>query len=91
MSGTLVNVFSNSAITDLLLLMTSAQFGFQSTRKTNLNHVTKYIHVMNKNVDHIVLQNVKTKVSELVCKSKQDYHNQLVKKSTNPKTSSKMN
>ena len=47
--------------------------------------------VMNKNVDHIALQNVKTKVSELVCKNKQDYHNQLAKKSTNPKTSSKMN
>ena len=46
---------------------------------------------MNKNVDHIALQNVKTKVSELVCKNKQDCHNQLAKKSTNPKTSSKMN
>ena len=40
-------------------------------------------------VDYITLQNVIVEVSELVCKSKDDYHKQLARKSTNPKTSSK--
>ena len=40
-------------------------------------------------VDYITLQNVIAEVSELVCKSKDDYHNQLARKLTNPETSPK--
>ena len=40
-------------------------------------------------VDYITLQNVMAEVSELVCQSKDDYHKQLARKLTNPKTSSK--
>ena len=40
-------------------------------------------------IDYITLQNVIAEVSELVCKSKDDYHTQLARKLTNAKTSSK--
>ena len=40
-------------------------------------------------VDYITLQNVIAEVSELVCKSKDDYHKQFGSKLTDPKTSSK--
>ena len=37
-----------------------------------------------KNLDYITLQNAITEVSELVCKSKDNYQNQLFKKLTKP-------
>ena len=43
----------------------------------------------NESVDYIKLQNVIAEVSELVCKSKDDYHKQFGSKLTDPKTSSK--
>ena len=39
--------------------------------------------------DYSTLQNVIAETSELVRKSKDDYHRQLARKLTNPKTSSK--
>ena len=39
----------------------------------------------NESGDYITLQNVIAEVSELVCKSKDDYHKQLARKLTNPK------
>ena len=45
---------------------------------------TKY-----ESVDYITLQNVIAEVSELVCKSKDDYHKQFAKKLTNPTTGCK--
>ena len=44
---------------------------------------------INESVDYITLQNVIAEVSELVCKSKDDYDKQLARKLTNPKTNSK--
>ena len=43
----------------------------------------------NESVDYITLQNVIAEVSELVCKTKDDYYKQLARKLTNPKTSCK--
>ena len=40
-------------------------------------------------VDYITLQNVIAEVSEIVCKSKGDYHKQIARKLTSPKTSPK--
>ena len=45
--------------------------------------------ISKKSIDYITLQNVTVEVSELVCKSKDDYHKHLARKLTNPKTSSK--
>ena len=39
----------------------------------------------NESVDYITLQNVTAEVSELVCKSKDDYHKHVATKLTNPK------
>ena len=49
----------------------------------------EYLNGQNESVDYITLQNVTAEVAELVCKSKDDYHKQLARKLTNPKTSSK--
>ena len=49
----------------------------------------EYLNEKNESVDYITLQNVMAEVSELVCKTKDDYHKQLARKLTNPKTSSK--
>ena len=49
----------------------------------------EYLNENNQSVDYITLQNVIAEVLELVCKSKDDYHKQLARKLTNPKTSSK--
>ena len=49
----------------------------------------EYLNENNESIDYITLQNVIAEVSELVCKSKDDYHKQLVRELTNPKTSSK--
>ena len=49
----------------------------------------EYLNENNESIDYITLQNVIAEVSELVCKSKDDYHKQLATKLTNPKTSSK--
>ena len=49
----------------------------------------EYLNGKNESVDYITLQNVIAEVSELVCKTKDDYHKQLARKLTNPKTSSK--
>ena len=44
----------------------------------------EYHNKNNKNVAYITLQNVITKSSELVCKSKDDYHIGIAKSLTNP-------
>ena len=49
----------------------------------------EYLNGKNESVDYITLKNVIAEVSELICKSKDDYHKQLARKLTNPKTSSK--
>ena len=40
----------------------------------------EYFNENNKTVDYITLQNVIVEVSELACKSKDDYHKQLARK-----------
>ena len=49
----------------------------------------EYLNQNNESIDYITLQNVIVEVSELVCKSKDDYHKQLARKLTNPRTCSK--
>ena len=49
----------------------------------------EYLNENNESIDYTTLQNVIAEVSELVYKSKDDYHKQLARKLTNPKTSSK--
>ena len=39
----------------------------------------KYLNGKNGSVDYITLQNVMAEVSELVCKSKDNYHEQLAR------------
>ena len=47
-----------------------------------LNSVTKYM----QRISMKLLHNVIAEVSELVCKSKSDYHKQFARKLTNPNT-----
>ena len=49
----------------------------------------EYLNKNNESVDYIILQNLIAEVSELVCKSMNDYHKQLARKLTNQKTGSK--
>ena len=49
----------------------------------------EYLNENNENIDYITPENVTAEVSQLVCKSKDDYHKHLARKLTNPKTSSK--
>ena len=39
----------------------------------------EYLNESNESVDYITLQNVIAEVPKLVCKSKDDYHNQLTR------------
>ena len=55
----------------------------------NCRIYAEYLNENNESIDYITLQNVIPEVSELVCRSKDDYHKQLARKLTNPKTSSK--
>ena len=83
--------FPTLFLTNLLLLMRMTHLGCEYLRR-KLNGVTKYIKNLSMekmSVDYITLQNVMAEVSELVCQSKDDYHKQLARKLTNPKTSSK--
>ena len=57
--------------------------------KWHKKYVQEYLNENNESVDYNTLQNVIAEVSELVCKSKDDYHKQLARKLTNPKTSPK--
>ena len=55
----------------------------------NCRIYAEYLNENNESIDYITLQNVIPEVSELVCRSKDDYHKQLARKLTKPKTSSK--
>ena len=49
----------------------------------------EYLNENNESIGYVTLQKVIVGVSELVCKSKDDYHKQLARTLTNPKNSSK--
>ena len=93
LNSTIMNVFS-SFIPNKLVTFNDKDPPWMSEYLKNKikwhNRIyAEYLIENNESIDYITLQNVIAEVSELVCKSKDDYHKQLARKLTNPKTSSK--
>ena len=88
-----MNVFSNFIPNKLITFNDKDPPWTSEYFKKNIKWPNKiyaqYLNENNESVDYITLQNVIAEVSKLVCKSKDDYHNQLTRKLNNPKTSSK--
>ena len=87
-----MNVFSNFIPNKLVTFNDNDPPWLSEYLRRKLNRVTKYIKNISMekmSVDYITLQNVMAEVSEFLCQSKDDYHKQLARKLTNPKTSSK--
>ena len=93
LNNTLMNVFSNFIPNKLVTFNDKDPPWMSEYLKNKIKWRNKiYAEHLNENngsIDYTTLQNVIVEVSELVCKSKDDYHKQLARKLTNPKTSSK--
>ena len=93
LNNTLMNVFSNFIPKKLVTFNDKDPPWMTEYLKKKIKWHNKiyaeYLNGQNKSVDYIMLQNVIAEVAELVCKSKDNYHKQLARKLTNPKTSSK--
>ena len=93
LNNTLMNVFSNFIPNKLVTFNDKDPPWMTEYLKKKIKWRNKiyaeYLNGQNESVDYITLQNVIAEVAELVCKSKDDYHKQLARKLTNPKTSSK--
>ena len=88
-----MNVFSNFIPNKLVTFNDKDppwMFEYLKSKIKWLNKIyAEYHNENNESVDYITMQNVIADVSELVCKIKDDYHKQLARKLTNPKSSSK--
>ena len=88
-----MNVFSNFVPNELATFNNKDPPWMSEYLKNKIKLCNKiyaeYLNENNENIDYITLENVTAEVSQLVCKSKDDYHKHLARKLTNPKTSSK--
>ena len=93
LNSTIMNVFSNFIPNKLVTFNDKDPPWMSEYLKNKIkwrNRIyAEYLIENNESIDYITLENVIAEVSELVCKSKDDYHKQLARKWTNPKTSSK--
>ena len=93
LNSTTMNVFSNFIPNKLVTFNDKDPPWMSEYLKNKIkwrNRIyAEYLIENNESIDYITLENVIAEVSELVCKSKDDYHKQLARKLTNPKTSSK--
>ena len=90
LNNTLMNVFSNFIPNKLVTFNDKDPPWMSEYLKNKIQwRNAEYLNENNESIEYTTLQNVIGEVSELVCKSKDDYHKQLARKLTNPKTSSK--